>query len=681
MAEIDGVGKSSDVASERPGDPAGTASAPIFISYASQDAETANAVCKSLEGHGISCWMAPRNVQAGAQYADAIVRAINDAKAMVLVLSGSAVASAHVGREVERAASKNKPVFAFRIDGAALNPALEYFLSQSQWIDVPALGLKAALAKLVDAMGHVSTAAAPGIPPVRRSVNLAKRVLIAAAVVVGLAVAVGLGFRYSRLNGGAPAPAVARVSDKSIAVLPFVDMSEKLDQEYFSLGLSEELLNLLSKVPELSVAARTSAFSFKGKSDDIPTIGKRLRVAHVLEGSVRKSGDRVRITVQLIRADSGYHLWSETYDRKFEDIFAIQDDIAGAVVKALKVTLLQGAPLRARAVDPKAYALFMQARYLTGQGTADSLEQAVDLARRAIAIDAGYAEAWSLLSNIYSNQSLRGMREAAEGYRLAREASTRALAIEPNLVSPYVYLGFIAIDYDRDLGVAARYLSHAQSLEPSNINALDLAAEVAAALGRTQQAVKLFEYILAHDPANPSAHGNLGTGYYLDGRYDQAISSWRMALNLSPSFDGLRHNIGISQLLNGDSAAALSTIQQEPSEPWRLLGVAMAQYSLGQMAASNAALAEMVKKYGAEWPYDIACAYAWRGEADLAFEWLNKSKEASDPGGLTFIAVEPKFRRIYKDPRWPEFLNSVGMSKARLDSIPFAIKLPGATTT
>jgi TolB-like protein/Tfp pilus assembly protein PilF len=680
MAENNGEGKPSNVAPDGPGQTDGAAASPIFISYASQDAETANTICTALEDHGIACWIAPRDVEAGAQYAAAIVRAINDSKAMVVVLSASAVASVHVGREVERAASKRKPIIAFRVDGAALNPALEYFLSQSQWIDARALGSKSALTKLVEAMGHVSIGLAPEIVAAKSSAGFAKRAFMAAGL-VGLAVAAGLGFHYFGPHNDAPAAAVAKVSDKSIAVLPFVDMSEKLDQEYFSQGLSEELLNLLSKVPELNVAARTSAFSFKGKSEDIPTIGKRLRVAHVLEGSVRKSGDRVRITVQLINTDSGYHLWSETYDRKFEDIFAIQDDIAGAVVKALKVTLLQGARPRARAVDPNAYALFMQARYLTGQGTTESLQQAIDLSHRAIAIDSGYAEAWALLANIYSNQSLRGMREPVEGYRLAREAATRALGIDPNLVYPYVYLGFIAIDNDRDIAVAARYLAQAQSLDATNMNALELAANVAAALGRTHEAVRLFEYMAAKDPANPSAHGNLGTGYYLDGQNDRAISSWKTALSLSPGFDGLRHNIGVSQLLLGEPAAALTMMQQEPAEPWRLLGVAMAQYSLGQLGASDATLDEMIKKYGGDWPYDIACVYASRGDADRAFEWLNKSKEVSDPGGLTFIVAEPKFNRIHKDPRWAEFLNSVGMSKARLDSIPFAVKLPGATAT
>jgi len=231
------------------------AAAPVFISYASQDADTANQICRSLESQGTSCWIAPRDVKPGAQYADAIVRAITEAKAVVLVLSGGAVASAHVGREVERAASKRKPIIAYRVDLAPLSAALEYFLSQSQWIDVPALGMKAALVKLAEAVGHRSVSAPQAIET-RKSMRLRKRIVIAAAVVVAVGVLVAAGVRYSLL-GHKTATVAATTADKSIAVLPFVDMSEKRDQEYFGDGMAEEILDLLAKVPGLTVIGRT----------------------------------------------------------------------------------------------------------------------------------------------------------------------------------------------------------------------------------------------------------------------------------------------------------------------------------------------------------------------------------------------------------------------------------------
>src|SRR5580658_944995 len=273
----------------------------VFVSYASQDAAVANSIVENLEQHGCKCWIAPRDVKPGAQYADAIVRAINDAKAIVLVMSAGAVTSAHVGREVERAASKHKPIIAFKIDAAPLSAALEYFLSQSQWIDVPALGMKAALAKLAEAAGKDSVFSTQPIPLATRGGGMTRRIGIAAAVVVSLGVVVASGVYFWKSNQRAVQPAaVAAITDKSIAVLPFVDMSEKKDQEYFGDGMAEEIIDLLVKIPPIKVIGRTSSFQFKGKNEDLRTVGAKLGVAYVLEGSVRRSADRVRVTAQLV---------------------------------------------------------------------------------------------------------------------------------------------------------------------------------------------------------------------------------------------------------------------------------------------------------------------------------------------------------------------------------------------
>ena len=238
----------------------------VFVSYASQDAAVANSIVENLESHGLTCWIAPRDVKPGAQYADAIVRAINEARTVVLVMSGSAVGSPHVGKEIERGSSKRKSIITFRIDAAPLNHALEYFLSESQWIDVPKLGMSAALTKLAEAVGHVSPVSPQAVPS-SHSGGVAKRVVIAAAVVIGLCVAVSLAvhfWRAGRVDG--QAPAVAAINDKSIAVLPFADMSEKKDQEYFADGMAEEIIDLLVKIPGLKVIGRTSSFQFKGES-------------------------------------------------------------------------------------------------------------------------------------------------------------------------------------------------------------------------------------------------------------------------------------------------------------------------------------------------------------------------------------------------------------------------------
>ena len=255
----------------------------------------------------------------------------------------------------------------------------------------------------------------------------------------------------------------AVVAEHSIAVLPFVDMSSGKDQEYFSDGISEELLNLLAKIPQLHVAARTSSFSFKGKNAPVPEIARTLLVAHVLEGSVRKSGDQVRITAQLIRAVDGYHVWSETWDRKLDDIFKIQDEIAADVVKQLKVTLLGAAP-KARATDPNAYALELQARQLARQGTSRSIDEAIAARRQALAIDPGYVDAWSGIAGLYMSQANKGLKPIDESYALARAAVQRALEIDANDVGALLALGRIASDYDNDPATAARHIEQALAL-------------------------------------------------------------------------------------------------------------------------------------------------------------------------------------------------------------------------
>jgi hypothetical protein len=259
------------------GEKASGSTPPVFISYASQDAAITNSIVEHLEQHGLRCWLAPRDVKPGTQYADAIVGAINEARAVVLLLSQNAVASSHVGREVERAASKHKPIIAFRIDVATLSRALEYFLSESQWIDVPAIGMRAALAKLAEVVGQrsgQSIAAQPAVPerPLLRTRGKAKVIAAAVALCLGVAAVIGVRF-WSQSHKAAP-PAALAITDKSIAVLPFADMSEKHDQEYFADGMAEEILNLLVKIPELRVIGRTSSFSFTGKQADLPSIGR-----------------------------------------------------------------------------------------------------------------------------------------------------------------------------------------------------------------------------------------------------------------------------------------------------------------------------------------------------------------------------------------------------------------------
>jgi len=492
-------------------------------------------------------------------------------------------------------------------------------------------------------------------------------------IVIAILAAAVIVFAYDKwwLNSGKD---VFLPPHNSIAVLAFADMSPNAGQEYFSDGISEELLGLLAKIPELRVISRTSAFSYKGKDVRLTEVARELNVAHILEGSIRKTGNQVRITAQLIETQSDTHLWSETYDRTLDDIFAIQDEIAAEVVDQLKITLLGTTPI-VDETDPEAYAIILQARYLSRQGSPSDWERAIAMIEQALAIDPGYAAAWDSLASIYVNQTDNSLRPVDEGYALARKATNQALALDPLYARAHARLGWIATHYQRDLAAAAQHYERALALEPTNTSIIFSAASLAESLGRLELTIALEEYALARDPLDAVANNNQGDSYLSAGRLDEAIASFRTALTLSPAYIGAQYRIGVALLLKGEPVSALTSIQQEEFKAWRLLGLAMAHHALGQTAASDSAVAELIQKYEQDAAYNIAYVFAFRGETDRAFEWLDKAVSYNDPG-LAEITNEPLFANIKFDPRWLAFLESIGKSPEQLAAIDFVVSLP-----
>ncbi|HSC09346.1 MAG TPA: hypothetical protein VLC97_00100 [Rhodanobacteraceae bacterium] len=483
----------------------------------------------------------------------------------------------------------------------------------------------------------------------------------------------------ARKQGGENALARAH-DDKSIAVLPFLDMSQSKDQEYLSDGIAEELLNLLAKVRELRVTSRSSAFSFKGKDVDIPTIARQLNVANVLEGSVRKAGNQVRVTVQLIQTGSDTHLWSQTYDRPLDNIFAIQDEIAAAVVAQLKVALLGAAP-KSTVTDPAAYALFLQGRQFERDGTPDTIERAIEVYQQALAIAPDYVAAWERLAAVYQLQAGRGMRPVEEAIRLARHALAKALTLDPAYPAALADQGFIALLYDRDLAASADYIARALTLEPGNSEIIRYASRLAISLNRMDLAIALGQRFAELDPTNATGLGTLCRAYLHAGRYDEAIDCHRKTIALSPRIIAVHQYLVMALLMKDSHAnaqAALDAAQAEPAESYRLYALALAHFALGNRAASDAALEEAARKYERDSSYNIAYVYAWRNEADLAFLWLDKAALYNDTG-LTDLAVSPLFKSIHDDPRWAAYLAKVGYSPAQLAAIPFDVKVPGST--
>jgi TolB-like protein/tetratricopeptide (TPR) repeat protein len=458
--------------------------------------------------------------------------------------------------------------------------------------------------------------------------------------------------------------------ENSIAVLPFVNMSEDKTNEFFSDGISEELLNVLAKIPQLKVAARTSSFSFKGKGVEIPEIARQLRVANVLEGSVRRSGDQVRITAQLIRASEGYHLWSQTYDRKMDDIFKIQDEIAGEVVKELKVKLLGQAP-KVRTTDPKAYALYLQSRELGRQNTPEAFAQSDALYRQVLEIDPRYAPAWNGLAANFISKTSMAVLSSEEGHVRAREAAEKTLQMDPDYAPAHAQLGWIAIA-GNDSANAARHLQRALALDPTDLDVLRNAATLLSSLGRLDEALALTQVIVGRDPVNVPALVKLGLYQRQAGRYDAAIASLRTVLSLSPGRGGAHAELGTTLILKGDAPAALAEIEQEKPGNWRMIGLPMAYCALERKAEATAALEALITKTEKDSAYNIAYVYAFCGDADKAFEWLDKALAYQD-GGLGVILPENLFDKIHSDPRWLPFLRKLGKAPDQLARIEFKV--------
>jgi TolB-like protein/Flp pilus assembly protein TadD len=465
------------------------------------------------------------------------------------------------------------------------------------------------------------------------------------------------------------------IAEHSIAVLPFVNMSDEKSNEYFSDGISEELLNLLAKIPQLQVTARTSSFSFKGREVGIPEIARTLHVAHVLEGSVRKAGNSVRITAQLINAGTDTHLWSQTYDRKLDDIFKVQDEIAAAVVEQLKIKLLGAAPT-AKPVDGRAYALFLQARSVERQGSAEAFAQAIALYQQAVALDASEAAAWTGLAEVYCLQEYQYQRPAAEATRLAREALERALASDPGYAPAHAQLGWIAIFLDRDLAAAARHLEHALTLDPGNTDVLGIAAIWRAASAAFEQAVAIGRHLLAHDPVSPTGWDDLGYALLYAGHRDEAMAAFRKVLQLSPNFAGEHWNIGRAAGAGGRWPQPQWLNAQQESDPqFRLYALTAAHFASGEKAESDKLFAEAIERYGATSAYSIGLLAALRGEIDLSFEWLDKALQHGEPD-LGAIPAYPTFVAMHGDPRWLPFLRRIGYAPEQLEKIEFKVTLP-----
>jgi TolB-like protein/DNA-binding winged helix-turn-helix (wHTH) protein/Flp pilus assembly protein TadD len=453
------------------------------------------------------------------------------------------------------------------------------------------------------------------------------------------------------------------LKNTSIAVLPFADMSAAKDQEYFSDGLAEQLINDLAKISGLKVVGRSSAFQFKGRNEDVREVGRKLGVANVLEGSVRRDGNHVRITAELIKADDGFQLWSQTYDREIKDIFGVEDDIAQAATEALQLKLLggNGRPVASnlRSTNPEAYQAYLQAQYFSGRGQSKKeLGKALAYTDQAIKLDEKFASAWALRSSVQNEMAEYGLIDPTEGYRMARDNAERAIALDPALASAYLALANTQIDYDWDWDAANISLTKAASLEPGNVEVFRLRSHLSRILGNLDQATRLYEQAVALDPLRPNSYSGLEYLLYVGGRYEDAQAALQKALDLNPQATYVHLTMGEALIVEGKPQQALAEIEKEPIEWGKLTGQALAYHALGREQDSNAALASLIEKYGPAGAFQIGQVYAYRGEADRSFEWLERAYKQRDPG-LPEIKTDPLFKNLRRHPGYAELLKKM----------------------
>ena len=457
------------------------------------------------------------------------------------------------------------------------------------------------------------------------------------------------------LSGTARTP----VSIPSVAVLSFVDMSPGKDQEYFSDGLAEEVLNTLAQIRELRVVARTSSFQFKGKSEDLRVIGQKLNAATILEGSIRKEKNRVRISVQLIGSADGILLWSQSYNRDLEDVFGVQEEIARSVATALKVTLLGDRFAPASPSNPAAYTSYLQGRYFYERRTQRDLESAVRYLNEAIVLDPGYAAPWAALAAVHTSQIDHLYIPREEGRAKAQQAAEHALAINPNLAEAYAVIGWIKTE-DWDWAAADAAFQRALALEPANVVVLRRAATLAAVMGRFDEAISLTLKSVDLDPLIPTTHFNLGSFKWYTGKLQETVTLFRKALELNPESPGRHSLLGQVYLQQGKPAEAVAEIEHEPDIFWRRMGMAMAYYSLNQPERANKELSRLIDDYKDDSAFQIAQVFAFRGERDRAFEWLDLAFNRRDPG-LVLMKGDPLLKGLETDPRYMDLLARLGL--------------------
>jgi len=486
--------------------------------------------------------------------------------------------------------------------------------------------------------------------------NTGKRLDRGIIAVLGLAVVLLLTDRFVLHKNADDA------GGKSIAVLPLLNESGDAHEDYFSDGLSEELIANLAQIDGLKVIGRSSSFRFKSGGHDSKIIGESLGVDTLLEGTVRRQGERVRIVAELINAADGRELWSQTYDRELKDIFAVQSGIAQAVADSLKVKLLSGhsgSTSRHRVPSFATYDHFLLGRQLIRRDNPQSLPQAVAAFRQAVALDPDYAEAYSglAMAESFAVESESDANLVALGNRRAMAAAERAVALDPELGDAYGARGYLRGSNDWDWNGAEADLLKAVSLDPGDGRNQLRYGYLLATLNRLPEASAALEKCVDHDPLMPPCWYWLGRIKAAQADYEGARQTMKRVLAIDPEYKTASSYLGILSLLQGDPATAREIFVKLD----RPAGLALAEHDLGHAAESKSALDQLIAAHAMDGAYQIATVYAWSGDSDQAFAWLERAIKQHD-SGLVGLTYDPLLHGLRADPRFAEFCRKMGLA-------------------
>jgi TolB-like protein len=616
----------------------------VFLSYASQDAEAARRICDALRAAGVEVWFDQSELRGGDAWDQQIRRQIKECALFVPIISSNTQARGEGYFRLEWRLADQRTHLMGR------NRAFLIPVCVDQTPD--------ANADIPDSFAAVQWTRLIGGETPAAFVERVRKLLPSGPVSASTASSAPA--PISHLPSPSDRPAADR---KSVAVLAFANLSNDQENEYFSDGISEELLNVLAKVKGLKVSARTSAFYFKGKQVSIAEIARQLGVAYVVEGSVRKAGERVRITAQLIKAADGFHVWSDTFTRDLKDIFAVQDEIAGLIAQNLQLKLGESVRV-STTVNPEAYRLFLQGRAVVNREIPEDYAKAIRYFKDSLALDETSALNWSWLAMTYIFSAAQGMMMVTDGFGQAREAALRAIALDPLLASGHGALGCVMFAHDWDWVESERVLQKAAALAPGDATTVCFLAQIAQTTGRREQAIELGRKALELDPLSNLAGYVMGKSLFQAGRLGELEKLGEHMVGLNPTgFYGWVFQI-YARVLLGRFDEAAQAVEQIPRGFYRDVGLALVRHAQGRSAEADAALNEIKAKFGVHGAYQIAEVHAFRREIEPAFEWLEIAYRQRDPG-MTWLIHDPFLADLHQDPRWADYMRKMKLTYAQ----------------